>query len=297
MENLKIESEIAEKYLLQVSEDFEKSVLNYLPPVTDKPKKLHEAMRYSMLAGGKRLRPALAKVAFDMFGGKGDSVYLAMAALEMLHTFSLIHDDLPCIDNDDYRRGKLTAHKMFGEATAVLSGDALCILAFELIAKTNNSKAVEILAQKLGTYGMIGGEITDIESEGKTVSLEDVDYIHYHKTAALIEASLCLGAELAGAKTEHIAIIQEYGKLIGLAFQVVDDILDIESTTEQLGKDAGSDEERGKATYPAVIGLEASKQRAKKLYMEAIEKLNMLPQSLDTKILRAIAAFIITRAK
>jgi geranylgeranyl diphosphate synthase type II len=250
-------------------------------------------MRYSMFAGGKRLRPGLAKATFDMFGGKGEKIWLATSALEMLHTFSLIHDDLPCVDNDDYRRGKLTSHKKFGEATAVMAGDALCILAFELMGKTGNAKAIEVLAHLLGTYGMIGGEMIDIECEGKKVDLEIVDYIHYHKTAALIEASLEVGARLANASEDDIKIIRNYGRSIGLAFQIVDDILDIVSTTEELGKDAGSDIEKGKATYPALVGLDKSRERAHELYEESLKALDGL--KCDTTILRSIAAFIITR--
>ena len=230
-----------------------------------------------------------------MFGGKGDKIWLATSALEMLHTFSLIHDDLPCVDNDDYRRGKLTSHKKFGEATAVMAGDALCIQAFELMGRAGNAKAIEVLARLLGTYGMIGGEMTDIECEGKSVDLEIVDYIHYHKTAALIEASLLVGALLAGASESDMEIIRKYGRSIGLAFQIVDDILDIVSTTEELGKDAGSDIEKGKATYPSIVGLEKSRERAKELYEESISVLDGL--HYDTQILRAIAAFIITRVK
>lgn len=293
MKNLEQESVYAIEYLSKISKEAEQKFEEHLPPVADVPNRLHEAMRYSMFAGGKRLRPALVKTTFDMFGGKGEKIYYAMSALEMLHTFSLIHDDLPCVDNDDFRRGKPTSHKQFGEATAVMAGDALCIRAFELMAKTGSARAIEVLANKLGTYGMIGGEMIDIESEGKPVTLETVDYIHYHKTAALIEASLCIGAILAGASEEQIKTIERYGRAIGLAFQVVDDILDIVSTTEQLGKDAGSDIERGKATYPSILGLEESRNRAIALYEESIKELDSLEQ--DTKILRSIAAFIITR--
>ena len=295
MESLEKEAAIAKDYLSRVAKEAEAKFDEFLPSEKDRPNRLHEAMRYSMFAGGKRLRPALVKSAFDMFGGKGETVWYAMSALEMLHTFSLIHDDLPCVDNDDYRRGKLTSHKAFGEATAVMAGDALCILAFEMMGMTGNAKAIEILAHLLGTYGMIGGEMIDIESEGKTVDLELVDYIHYHKTAALIEASLQVGAMLAGASENDIAAIRNYGKSIGLAFQIVDDILDIVSTTEELGKDAGSDIEKGKATYPSIVGLEKSRERARELYEESLRALDGL--SCDTSVLRAIAAFIITRVK
>ena len=295
MQSIESEAKIAQEYLARIAKDAEAKFDEHLPPVTDRPCRLHEAMRYSMFAGGKRLRPGLAKATFDMFGGKGDKIWLATSALEMLHTFSLIHDDLPCVDNDDYRRGKLTSHKKFGEATAVMAGDALCVHAFEMMGKTGNAKAIELLAHLLGTYGMIGGEMTDIECEGKTVDLEIVDYIHYHKTAALIEASLLVGAMLADASEKDMEIIRNYGRSIGLAFQIVDDILDIVSTTEELGKDAGSDIENGKATYPSIVGLEKSRERARELYEESIKVLDGL--KCDTSILRSIAAYIITRVK
>lgn len=295
METLEKEAALAQDYLSRISKEAEAKFDEFLPPVTDRPERLHEAMRYSMFAGGKRLRPALVRAAFDMFNGKGEAVDYAMSALEMIHTFSLIHDDLPCIDNDDFRRGKPTNHKQFGEATAVMAGDALCVLAFELMGKTGNAKAIEILAHLLSTYGLIGGEMIDIESEGKQVDLDLVDYIHYHKTAALIEASLEVGARLANASEDEVKVIRDYGRSIGLAFQIVDDILDIVSTTEELGKDVGSDVERGKATYPALIGLEKSRERAHELYEDSLRALDSL--KCDTKILRSIAAFIITRVK
>ena len=295
MQSIESEAKIAQEYLARIAKGAEAKFDEHLPPVSDRPCRLHEAMRYSMFAGGKRLRPGLAKATFDMFGGKGDKIWLATSALEMLHTFSLIHDDLPCVDNDDYRRGKLTSHKKFGESTAVMAGDALCIHAFEMMGKTGNAKAIEVLAHLLGTYGMIGGEMTDIECEGKTVDLEIVDYIHYHKTAALIEASLLVGAMLADASEKDMEIIRNYGRSIGLAFQIVDDILDIVSTTEELGKDAGSDIEKGKATYPSIVGLEKSRERARELYEESIKALDGL--KCDTSILRSIAAYIITRVK
>ncbi len=295
MQNLQKEADIARAYLAKIAKLAEQKFDEHLPPEADVPCNLHKAMRYSVFAGGKRLRPGLACAAFELFGGKGESIWYATSALEFLHTFSLIHDDLPCIDNDDFRRGRPTAHKQFGEATAVMSGDALCVLAFELIAKTGNPLAMESLAHKLGTYGMIGGEMTDIDCEGKKVSLDVVDYIHYHKTAALIEASLVIGAQLAGASQEDIQKIESYGRSIGLAFQIVDDILDIVSTTEELGKDAGSDIASGKATYPALVGLDNSRKKAQELYEESLKQLEGLQG--DTSILKAIAAFIITRVK
>jgi geranylgeranyl diphosphate synthase type II len=252
-------------------------------------------MNYALLTGGKRLRPALAQAAYEFFGGKPSQfICQAMCALEMLHTFSLIHDDLPCMDDDDLRRGKPTTHKVYGEAAAVLAGDALCIFAFELIARTGNATVIEELARSLGPKGIIGGQIIDIESEGKSVDLATVDYIHYHKTAALIEASLVIGALLAGAKKKDLERIRAFGKGIGLVFQIIDDILDIEKSTEELGKDAGSDIKNGKATYPAVLGLELSKQKAMELYKKSLTYLDGFP-SKNTETLRNIAALIIIR--
>jgi len=285
----------AEAYLESAGKLTEESLRNYIPADSEIPGTLHSAMRYALLIGGKRLRPALAMAAYELFGGKpSESIRLAMCALEMLHTFSLIHDDLPCMDDDDFRRGKPSTHKVYGEAIAVLAGDALCIFAFELIARTGNAAVVEELAHSLGTRGMIGGQVIDVESEGKTVDLATVDYIHYHKTAALIEASLVIGALLANAKKEDLERIREFGKGIGLVFQIVDDILDIESSTETLGKSVGSDIKKGKATYPAILGLEASKQKAMELYSESLSHLEKL-QGKSTNILRNIAALIIER--
>lgn len=286
-------SEVAKEYLNRIGQLCVDKMDAHLPSDKAIPSRLHEAMRYSMFAGGKRLRPCLAYAAWDSFGGAGEDIFYATSALEMFHTFSLIHDDLPCMDDDDFRRGNPTAHKQYDEATAVLSGDALCILAFELLAKTGKVETVTTMAKSLGTYGMIGGQIIDIESEGQTVDLETVNYIHYHKTAALIESSLLVGAQIAGASAEEQAILQNYGRNTGLAFQIIDDILDIESTTEELGKDVGSDVERGKATYPSIIGLEESKLKAKELINLAYADLAKLNH--DTTILKEIADFIITR--
>jgi len=285
----------AEAYLENAGKQMEEALKVYIPEEVQVPASLHSAMRYALLAGGKRLRPGLAKAAYELFGGSaGENINLVMCALEMLHTFSLIHDDLPCMDNDDFRRGKPTTHKVYGEATAVLAGDALCIFAFELIARTGNADVIKELAHSLGTKGMIGGQIVDIESEGKAVDLATVDYIHYHKTAALIEASLVTGALLSNVKSEDLLHIREFGKGIGLVFQIVDDILDIESSTEKLGKDVGSDVKNGKATYPAIIGLEASKKKAQELYNKSLSNLEKL-SGKNTEVLRNIAALIIER--
>ncbi len=264
-----------------------------LPPITHRPTTLHEAMRYSMMAGGKRLRPALCYAAFEDCGGQGDAADWGASALEMVHTFSLIHDDLPCMDDDDFRRGIPTCHKKFGEAMAVLAGDALSILAFQVLARSGNAQAVTILAEALGSDGMLGGQVVDIESEGKPCTLETVDYIHVHKTSALIEASLELGSVLAGANAEQRKLYRDYGRAIGLAFQIVDDILDIESSTEALGKDVGSDIENQKATYPAVVGLEESKKQARILVDRAVEFAGRMgPRSA---VLADLARFIVER--
>ena len=286
-------SEIAKEYLTRVGQLCIDKMQDHLPLDQEVPRRLHEAMRYSMFAGGKRLRPCLAYAAWETFEGQGDKIFYATSALEMFHTFSLIHDDLPCMDDDDFRRGNPTAHKQYDEATAVLAGDALCILAFELLAKTERIETITTMAKSLGTHGMIGGQIIDIESEGKDVDLDTVKYIHYHKTAALIESSLLVGAQIAGASLAEQEIFLNYGRNIGLAFQIIDDVLDIESTTEELGKDVGSDVERGKATYPSVLGLEESKKQARDLVKASLDDLKKLNR--DTSILEAIADFIITR--
>ncbi|MDR2580128.1 MAG: polyprenyl synthetase family protein [Fibromonadaceae bacterium] len=295
MKNMDSMVKSATAYLEDAGKLTEEALKKYIPSESSIPASLHSAMRYAIFAGGKRLRPALVKAAYELFGGQpSENIQLAMCSLEMLHTFSLIHDDLPCMDNDDFRRGKPTTHKVYGEATAVLAGDALCIFAFELIARTGNVAVVEELACSLGTKGMIGGQIVDLESEGKTVDLATVDYIHYHKTAALIEASLVTGALLANAEKNDLEHIKEFGNGIGLVFQIVDDILDIEGSKEKLGKDIGSDIKNGKATYPAIVGLEASKQKAMELYNKSLACLDKL-QGKDTEALRNIAALIIER--
>jgi geranylgeranyl diphosphate synthase type II len=252
-------------------------------------------MRYSTFAGGKRVRPCLVMAVYEACGGEfGDErVLKTAAAIEMLHTFSLIHDDLPCMDDDDFRRGKPTAHKAFDEALAVLGGDALCILAFETLAAVGRIDVIAEIAAALGTGGMIGGQVVDIESEGKTVNKETVEYIHNNKTAALIRASVRSGALLAGADGETLEKLSAYGSNVGLAFQVVDDILDEESTTETLGKDAGSDAEKGKATFPSVVGIEESKRYARELIEKAWKNIEFLGDK--GKILKDLAEYVRVR--
>jgi geranylgeranyl diphosphate synthase type II len=245
-----------EDYLRYASERVHRALDQFLPSEKDVPAELHKAERYSVFAGGKRLRPALCLAAFEACGGQGDGVLPAACALEMVHTFSLIHDDLPCMDDDDFRRGRPTNHKVFGEGMAVLAGDALLVQAFELVARSGNAACALTLAESLGSKGMLGGQVMDILSEGKPATLETVEYIHRHKTAALLAGSLVMGAQMAGASAEVVEGLRALGLKVGLGFQIVDDCLDLEQTTETLGKDAKSDLAKGKATYPSVVGLE-----------------------------------------
>lgn len=283
------------EYLKKVAEATEVTLDRLLPKETHYPVSIHQLMRYSMFAGGKRIRPALLMATYEACGGSfGDTKALeAAAALEMFHTFSLIHDDLPCMDDDDFRRGRPTAHKAFNEALAVLGGDALCIAAFEVLGKLGKIELITEIAAALGTDGMLGGQVVDIESEGKKVDRATVEYIHRAKTAALIRASVRMGAILAGAPLSTIDKLSSYGNHIGLSFQVVDDILDEEGTTEQLGKDAGSDRELEKATFPAICGMTESKRYARELTDNAWREIEFLGEKKH--ILYQLAEFIITR--
>ena len=282
-------------YMKRTADSTEEALRQLLPPEETYPSSIHRLMRYSIFAGGKRIRPCLIMAAYEACGGKaGDRAPVqAGAAIEMLHTFSLIHDDLPCMDDDDFRRGKPTAHRAFNEALAVLGGDALCIVAFEVLAHLGRADIIAETARALGTEGMIGGQVVDIESEGKKVSRETVEYIHKKKTAALIRACVRIGAMLADAPAETLSRLSLYGDHVGLAFQVIDDILDEESTTEQLGKDAGSDRERGKATFPAVCGMKESKRCAGELIGKALDAIAFLGEK--GTILRELAEYIRVR--
>jgi geranylgeranyl diphosphate synthase type II len=274
-----------------------------LPGEDDLPVSLHASMRYSVFAGGKRIRPILMLAACDAVGGDIDLAMPAACAMEMIHTYSLIHDDLPAMDDDDFRRGNPTNHKVFGEAVAILAGDALLTQAF--IAMSNPVYAANVPPATLlavvseighcaGSYGMVGGQVVDMESEGKLdIDLPTVQYIHTHKTGALIKASVKAGALLGAADEKALAALTRYGEVVGLAFQIADDILDIEGTTEQIGKDAGSDEARGKATYPAVVGLPESKKRATELVEMALESLHGFDDRAEP--LREIARYIVAR--
>ena len=282
-------------YLKDIQQRTDLLLEKYLPSVDLEPKTLHEAMRYSVMAGGKRLRPILAYSAYEYCGGSdfADSapISFAMAALEMVHTYSLIHDDLPCMDDDDLRRGLPTCHKKFDEATAVLAGDALHDVAFELLAKTGSVEVIAELAHAIGTFGMIGGQIADVEAEGKDVSADDVILIHTRKTGALLRASVRIGAILAGANDKNLEKLSIYGAKIGLAFQIIDDILDIEGDQEVLGKTVGADSDHQKATYPKAVGLDKAREDAQKLIYDA----NCLFENKEDNILKHIANYIAQR--
>ncbi|MFP4163310.1 MAG: polyprenyl synthetase family protein [Chitinispirillaceae bacterium] len=282
-------------YLKKVSEATESTLDRLLPTETEHPISIHKLMRYSSFAGGKRVRPCLVMAAFEACGGEfsDEKALNAAAAIEMLHTFSLIHDDLPCMDDDDFRRGKPTAHKAFNEALAVLGGDALCIMAFEILSGIGRADIIHEVATALGTQGMLGGQVVDIESEGRPVDKAIVEYIHHNKTAALIRASIRVGALLADASPKALQKLTSYGNSVGLAFQVIDDILDEESTTETLGKDAGSDRAKGKATFPAVVGMTESKKYAQELIENAWSEIEFLGEK--GKILKILAEYIRVR--
>jgi geranylgeranyl diphosphate synthase type II len=265
------------------------------------PEKIYEAMRYSLLAGGKRLRPILCLATCELVGGTVEMAMPTACALEMVHTMSLIHDDLPAMDNDDYRRGKLTNHKVYGEDIAILAGDGLLAYAFEYIAdQTQNVPAGRVLqviarlARAVGASGLVGGQVVDLESEGKSnIQEETLNFIHTHKTGALLEACVVCGGILAGATDADQERLSHYAKNIGLAFQIVDDILDITATQEELGKTAGKDLQAQKATYPSLWGLEVSKAKAQQLVNAAKAELDVFGEKAQALI--AIANFITTR--
>jgi geranylgeranyl diphosphate synthase type II len=291
----KLNNELGE-FIKRVAKSTDETLEKILTLPDVYPQSIHQVMRYSVFAGGKRIRPCLLMAAYEALGGSpasNEKPLLACAAFEMLHTFSLIHDDLPCMDDDDFRRGKPTAHRAFTEAVAVLGGDALCIHAFGVLAKTGRLDVITEIADSLGTFGMIGGQVVDIESEEKKVDKTTVEYIHNKKTAAFIRAAVRTGAMFAEATPLQLEKLSSYGMNVGLAFQVVDDILDEEGTTEQLGKDAGSDREKGKATFPAVIGMQASKNYARELIEAAEKDIAFLGEKAE--MLRQLALFICTR--
>jgi geranylgeranyl diphosphate synthase, type II len=297
------------RYLEEKKGIVDSALQKWFPPPVDSQKdmkflsSLHLAIRHSLFAGGKRIRPILCLAAYEVAGGKGERVLPVACAIEMIHTYSLIHDDLPSIDNDDYRRGKPTCHKVFGEAMAILAGDALLTEAFNIMTGRppveNRSEAWAIIdvvnrvAQAAGINGMVGGQVVDIESEGKEVDLPTLQFMHSHKTGAMLLVSVQAGARLGGATEEGFTALTRYGERIGLAFQITDDILDIEGKVEILGKTPGSDRSKKKATYPSVVGLDESRRRAGELVERAVEALSLFGAEADP--LREIGRFIATR--
>ena len=284
----------------------EEIIRQYLPKEEGFQKTILEAMNYSILAGGKRLRPMMMEETYHMFGGTSRVIEPFMAAIEMIHTYSLVHDDLPAMDNDEYRRGKKTTHAVYGEAMGILAGDALLNYAFETatlafeIEPGNPAvgRALRKLAVKSGIYGMVGGQVVDVESEKKpddTITREKLNFIYHLKTGALMEAAMSVGAILAGASEEEAARLEEVAARVGLAFQIQDDILDVTSTLEVLGKPIGSDEKNNKATYVTFEGIEKSKEDVKKLSEEAVEALSSF-QKKD-ELLQELFIYLIHRNK
>lgn len=270
---------------LEKVQQIEQLLKVYLPEKTGYQKEIMDAMEYSVMAGGKRLRPMLMKETYSLFADKDDDARIVepfMAAIEMIHTYSLVHDDLPAMDNDDYRRGRKTTHVVYGEAMGILAGDALLNFAFETAAKTFSmfpekslliGKALQILSKKAGIYGMIGGQVVDVTSVGQSLSKDVLDFIYELKTSALIESAMMIGATLAGAGEEEIEKIETIAKNVGIAFQIQDDILDVTSTAEVLGKPILSDEKNEKTTYVTLVGIEKAKEYVENISNEAISLL------------------------
>jgi geranylgeranyl diphosphate synthase type II len=286
-----------EKYLAELKGAVDVCLDRLLPPENLEPATMHKAMRYSVFAGGKRVRPILILAAGESLGGNRDTLLHLGAAVEMMHTYSLIHDDLPALDNDDLRRGLPTCHKVFGEAMAILAGDALMTRCYQVLAElpgVSDSVRLAVLreiAYATGTVeGMIGGQVVDLESEGKPVVASVLDYIHRSKTGALLTACTRCGALASGADAEQLRALTEYGRKIGLAFQVIDDILDVTMSSEQLGKTAGKDEKVKKATYPALYGVEASRRKARELIRDAAAEIQNLGSGAE--ILRELARYV-----
>ncbi len=273
-----------DRYLAEHARDVEAFLDRNLPTADAFPPSIHRAIRYSLFAGGKRLRPVLVLASAEAVGGRGKDALPAAAALEMIHTYSLIHDDLPAMDDDDLRRGKPTSHVVFGEAIAILAGDALLTHAFHVLATASSNhgtpgtsegerrlRAVALLAEAAGMNGMIGGQVIDLESEGKGIDEQTIDQIHQKKTGALMEGAARLGAVMGGGDDDQIETLGRFGRDVGLAFQIVDDLLDVEGDAATLGKSAGKDLKAGKATYPSVHGIENARSRAKELAQRAVD--------------------------
>lgn len=276
--------EYLKKYIKVIDDKLDK----YLA-IEDNPQRIiYEAMRYSVFAGGKRLRPVLMLLTCEMCGGDTDEVLPFACALEMIHTYSLIHDDLPAMDNDDLRRGKPTSHKQFGEATAILAGDALLNKAFEVVSTYSGNnpdramKAVNILAVSSGSEGMIGGQIVDMQSESREITLDELRYLHLNKTGAIIRSACVIGAVMSGADSGAIKAVDEFSRNLGIAFQIQDDILDVTGTESELGKPIGSDAEEGKNTYVSLLGLQKSEELSEEYSKKAKQALNIFGEKANT---------------
>ena len=263
-----------------------------LPSENVPPEIVHKAMRYSVFSGGKRLRPLMTIESFRWAGGSGDEIYPFACAIEIIHAYSLIHDDLPAMDDDDFRRNKPTCHKVFGEAIAILAGDALHAIAFEILARSGKVEIVEDVARAIGTCGLVGGQVADIELEGRDVSEADVRFIHERKTGALFTAAVRVGAVFADADENALNAITNYAKNVGLAFQITDDLLDLKGNLKKKGSNIHSDLKLDKATYPRAVGKERAFKIAEKLVQDAKK---VLPDDRDNELLNAIADFVLER--
>jgi geranylgeranyl diphosphate synthase, type II len=287
-------------YLRSRQRKIDRALDRYLPRANTKPATLHKAMRYSLFAGGKRLRPILCLAATEACRGNIDDALPLACALECIHTYSLVHDDLPSMDNDDLRRGRPTCHKVFGDGIAILAGDALLTIAFEIVSRTkparryNTSALLREISVAAGSQKLIAGQVADLEAEGKDVKRDQLQFIHKNKTAAILKSSVRLGAMSANADARKLSAITRFGQRLGLAFQIIDDILDVTQTSEILGKSAGKDVAAKKATYPAVIGLEKSRAEARRLTRQAHNALSMFSSS-DAEPLHVLANYLLER--
>lgn len=287
------------RYIAERQKQIDRALDRFLPRESTRPATIHKAMRYSLFAGGKRLRPILCLAAAEACGGKVANALPFACAVECIHTYSLVHDDLPSMDNDDLRRGRATCHKIFGDGIAVLAGDALLTVAFEILSHARVPRRYDAftllreLAIAAGSRKLIGGQVADLEAEGKQTTADDLRYIHENKTAAMLTASVCLGAMSANATTKELAAMTKFGRALGLAFQVIDDILDVTQTSEKLGKSAGKDITARKATYPAVIGLAESRNQARLLTRKAHAALTVYGQKGEA--LHALANYLLER--
>jgi len=287
------------RYLVARQQEVDRALDRFLPKASVAPATIHKAMRYSLFAGGKRLRPILCLAASEACGGKISAALPHACAVECIHTYSLIHDDLPSMDNDDLRRGRPTCHKVFGDGIAILAGDALLTIAFEIATNAKPVSRYDLrdifreITEAAGSRKLIAGQVADLEAEGRRLRRAEVRSIHENKTAALLTTSIRLGAMSANATTKHLAAVTAFGRALGLAFQVIDDILDVTQTSEKLGKSAGKDLTAQKATYPVVIGLEKSRAEARRLTTQAHRALESLGK--NAAVLRALADYLLAR--